>query len=261
MVRKWYISLLLSLALLITIVGAVSADSTNVIKNGSFEEGFIWGVGQHWNTFSNGGSASYGYHDDTWDPVVYDGEYSQLLEVHTKAVTGSQLDRYMGIYQVVDVVPNQPYLFSMYGLIRSTEGTEKDSEWNYRVQVGFDYSGGTDFNAVTNWVEVPWREWPRLQPGKIESFSQSVTPTSNKLTVFIRAWKKFPTIGQEGNINIDAVSLLGPSPAAAPATPAPAATPTPTLPATGVGMGLPVLGLGLGAAALGLTRRRLRNRR
>lgn len=255
--RKWCISLLLTLALLVTIVGAVSADSTNVIKNGSFEEEFIQGVGKYWNTFANGGGASYGYHDDTWDPVVYDGEHSQLLEIHTKGVTGSQLDRYMGIYQVADVVPNQSYLFSMYGLIRSTEGTEHESQWNYRVQVGFDYSGGTDFNAVTNWVEVPWHEYPRLKPGKMQSYSQAVTATSNKLTVFIRVWKKFPTIGQEGNINIDAVSLLGPSQATVAAKP----TPTPTLPATGVGSALPILGLGLGATALGLTRRRLRNRR
>ena len=193
--HKWCLSLFLTLALLITVIGAASAESTNVIKNGSFEEGFVSGVGRNWSTFANGGSASYGYHDDTWAPVVYDGKHSQLLEIHTKGVTGSELDRYMGIYQVVDVVPNQSYLFSMYGLIRSTEGTELESEWNYRVQVGLDYSGGKDFNAVTNWVEVPWHEWPRLEPGEIESYSQGVTTTSNKLTVFIRVWKKFPTIG------------------------------------------------------------------
>ncbi len=255
--RKWYISLLLCLAILFVFAGAVSADSINVIRNGSFEEGFTDGIGQYWSTFHNGGSVSYGYHDDTWGPVVYDGDHSQLLEINTTGVTGSQPDRYMGIYQVVSVVPNQPYSFNIYGLIRSTEGIEQESEWNYRVQVGFDYAGGTDPSAVTDWVEMPWHEWPRLSPGAFQSYSRAVTPTSNKLTVFIRAWKKFPTVGQEGNINIDAVSFLGPSPVASTA----ALQPTPVLPTTGLAIGIPLLGLGLGGAAIGLTSRRLRRAR
>lgn len=241
----------------------VSAQSVNVIKNGSFEDEFINGVAKYWQAFNNGGDASYGYHDDTWEKVVYDGEHSQLIEIHTKAVGGSEKDRYSGIYQVVDVVPGRRYMFSFYGMIRSTEGTESQSKWNYRVQVGYDYNGGTDPWAVTDWVEMSWPEYPRLSPGRIQSYAHGVTPTSDKLTVFIRVWKKFPTVGEEANINIDAVSLVGPAPAGlvveTTATEAPAVE-QPTIPQTGAGNVLPLIGLGLAVVAITLTGMRLLRR-
>jgi len=33
--------------------------------------------------FNNGGQAAYGYYDETWTPVIYDGVHSQLLEINT----------------------------------------------------------------------------------------------------------------------------------------------------------------------------------
>lgn len=246
---------------LLTLAVVVSAGSVNVVKNGSFEDEFIYGVGKYWNTFSNGGYASYGYHDDTWSKVVYDGEHSQLIEIHTKAVGGSQRDRYLGIYQVVGVVPNSRYMFSFYGMVRSTEGSEIRSRWNYRVEVGFDYSGGTDPWAITDWVEMPWPEHYRLSPGPIQSYASGVTTTSDKLTIFLRVRKKFPTVGEEANVNIDAVSLVGPDPAtsaAAPAAAAPAEEEEPaTIPQTGGSNVLPLIGIGLAVIAIGLTGARL----
>ena len=244
---------------------AVSAASVNVLMNGSFEDEFINGVGKYWTPFDNGGDAAYGYHDDTWSSVVYDGKYSQLLEMHTKAVGGSQKDRYMGVYQVADVVPGKRYMFSFYGMIRSSEGTEKHSKYNYRVQLGYDFNGGTDPWAVTDWVEMSrWTEHPLLSPGPIQSYAHGVTATTDKLTVFLRVWKKFPTVGEEANINIDAVSLLGPralisAPAPTDAVEKEAATPA--LPKTGVGGLLPLAGLGLAASAIALTASRLRRSR
>ncbi|MBM3188426.1 MAG: hypothetical protein FJZ90_06860 [Chloroflexi bacterium] len=247
----------LALVGLLLLATAVSAESVNVLKNGSFEEEFINGVGKYWTAFDNGGFASYGWHDDTWHKVVYDGAHSQLLELHTKAVGGSQADRYMGIYQTADVVSGRRYMFSLYGMVRSTEGSEQQSSWNYRVQVGFDYDGGTDPWAVTDWWEMSWPEYPRLSPGRIQSFARGVTATSNKLTVFIRVWKKFPTVGQEANINLDAVSLVGPAPAAAVAA---AVAPQPAqagIPQTGAGDLLPLAGVALAVVAIALTGRRL----
>ena len=241
---------------------SASAESTNVIQNGSFEQEYTLGVSEHWGTFNNGGNASYSYHDDTWERVVYDGEHSQLLELHTKAVGGSQKDRYMGIYQTVDVVPGSRYMFSMYGMVRSTEGTESHSSHNYRVQVGFDHNGGTDHRAVADWWQMDWPEYWRTDPGVMQSYAHGVTPTTDKLTVFVRVWKKFPTVGEEANINLDAVSLLGPKPGsgtkmiAAAAAPAPSPA-KPTIPQTGAGDLLPVAGISLGVVAVGLTGRRL----
>jgi hypothetical protein len=256
---------MLTLALIAMLVfsSVASAESVNVLMNGSLEEEFIMGVGQYWGTFDNGGYASYGYHDDTWERVLKDGAHSQLLELHTKAVGGSQKDRYMGIYQTVNVVPEKRYMLSFYGMVRSTEGSEKKSSYNYRLQVGYDYDGGTDWQAVTEWRQLDWPEYERLSPGKMQSYAYGVTPTGDKLTVFIRLWKKFPTVGQEANINLDAISLVGPAPAttqAASTSAQPAVEAAkPLLPQTGAALALPIAGIGL--LALTLTGRRVLRRR
>ncbi len=236
---------LLMLLMALALPLAVSAESINVVANASFEGEFILGVGQSWTAFNNGGLADYGYHDDTWSPVVYDGAHSQLLEIDTRGYGGSEKDRYSGIYQVVSVVPNNRYMFSFFGMARSTEGTELDSQYNYRVQLGFDYNGGTDPWAVSEWIEMPWHEFPRLSPGWMEGYAHGITTTSDKLTIFIRVWKKFGTPREEGNINIDAVSLVGPSPTAP-------ASDSATLPITGSGAALPIVGAMAGVMALGL---------
>jgi hypothetical protein len=266
--RKEIGTICLLCALLLIAAAGVSAESVNVIKNGSFEEGFVGGLGKHWERFDNGGLAAYGYHPDDWDPVVFDGEYSQLMELHTKAVGGSDPDRYMGIYQVVDVVPDARYMFSFYGMVRSTEGSETKSRWNYRIQVGFDREGGTDPNAVTEWTQMDWPEHPVLNPGPMQSYAHGVTATSDKMTVFIRLWKKFPTAGEEANVNIDAVSLVGPrswksalDEKATPEEDAPAETPAPAedekLPDTGGGTVLPLVGVVLAVVIVGIGGTRL----
>lgn len=276
--RLWLVTALVVAGVLLAPMSA-AAESVNVLTNGSFEDEYVLGLSKGWTGFDNGGRASYGYHDDTWSPVVYDGKRSQLLELNTKDYGVSDNDRYFGIYQTADVVSGRRYMFSMYGMVRSTEGTELQSGYNYRVQVGFDFAGGTDPWAVTDWYEMSWREFPRLAPGWFEGFARGLTATSDKLTVFIRVWKKFGTHGQEGDINLDAVSLVGPAPTAAPAEPAvpaepaaPAAEPTtaptatpaepqPTLPDTGGGSALPIAGGAAATLALGLAGVRIRNNR
>jgi hypothetical protein len=255
MQRKWSVALMLVITALLVFVPAISAESVNVLKNGSFEDEFSsLGLGKYWTAFNNGGKVNYGYHDDSWSKTVYDGRFSQLIEINTLGIGGSDRDRYSGIYQVANVVAGQRYMFSFYGMVRSTEGTEQDSKWNYRVQIGFDYNGGTDPWAVTEWTEMPWVEYPRLSPGHFLAYAHGVTTTSDKLTIFIRAWKKFPTTNQEGNINIDAVSLVGPNPTTAQNSMTPA---NPTIPQTGAGTLLPLAGIALAGLAITLTSRRV----
>jgi hypothetical protein len=266
MKRRWMALILVMLASLLLVTLSVSAASINVIRNGSFEGEFVNGVGSSWQAFNNGGHAAYGYRADTSEKVVYDGSVSQLITMHTLGFTGSEPDRYAGIYQVVDVVPGQRYMFSFYGMVRSTEGNQDASNYNYRVEIAYDYEGRTDPWAVTDWLEMDrWAEFPLDRPGLFQSYAHGVTPTSNELTVFIRAWKKFPTTGQEARINLDAVSLLGPDPgrgAPAPYAPKPpAAEDGGRMPDTGAGSLLPLFGAMLGLAALGLTGARVLRKR
>ncbi len=76
-------------------------------------------MGNGWKWFNNGGQATYGYYDETWAPVIDDGQHSQLLEVNTFCRGGSDADCYSGIYQTVAVTPGETYELSMYGMLRA----------------------------------------------------------------------------------------------------------------------------------------------
>ncbi|MCD6290249.1 MAG: LysM peptidoglycan-binding domain-containing protein [Anaerolineae bacterium] len=211
----------------------LAAAPAELLRNGGFEEGFTFQpgcgmVGTSWGCFQNGGTAAYGFYDDQWDPVVYEGQHAQLIAIDTKKIGGDP-DRYAGIYQTVDVVPGQAYHFSIRGMIRADD---HDSDpWRYRVQVAFDHTGNTDWRAVHNWIELPWDTYyPRTAPGAFSEYDTDVVAQGAKLTVFIRVWKKWGDWYREVDVDVDAVSLTGPAAPTAPATPIPTPTPVPSTP-------------------------------
>jgi hypothetical protein len=212
-------------ALLLALLAAVFAvpgiqlagGATERLTNGDFEKGFrstpAGFVGDGWHWFHNGGEATYGFYDDTWTPVLYDGQHSQLIEINTFCRGGSDPDRYAGIYQTVAVTPGETYELSLHGMLRALEDDPDRTGYNYRVQYGVDYNGGTDWSAVDNWIEIPWDTvHPRLSPGAMDSYSTGITATSNRLTLFVRVWKKWGTASRELDVNLDAISLKGAMP-------------------------------------------------
>lgn len=212
-------------ALLLTLLGTLlvvpgvqfAGGSTERLTNGDFESGFYQGpagyVGNGWSWFNNGGQATYGYYDETWAPVIYDGQHSQLLEINTFCRGASDADRYSGIYQTVAVTPGEIYELSMYGMLRALADDPDRDNYSYRVQYGVDYNGGADWTAVTNWVELPWDTvYPRLEPGSMDFYSTTIKATGSRLTLFIRVWKKWGTARRELDVNLDAVSLKGATP-------------------------------------------------
>jgi len=217
--RTLFLALILALVTAVVAVPGIqlASGSTERLANGDFEGGFYATpsgfVGKHWKWFHNGGQASYGFYDETWAPVVYDGKHSTLIEINTYDRSGSDADRYAGIYQTVAVVPGETYELSMHGMLRALEDDPDREGYNYRVQYGIDYGGGDDWRAVTEWYELPWNTvHPRLTPGSMESFSTSINATSNRLTLFVRAWKKWGTAQRELDVNVDAISLKGAMP-------------------------------------------------
>jgi hypothetical protein len=222
MSRKRVLISSLVLALVAAVIAVpgiqLAGGATERLTNGDFEEGFHFTpageVGNGWHWFHNGGEASYGFYDETWAPVVYDGQHSQLLEINTLGLGGSDMDRYSGIYQTVAVVPGETYELSLHGMLRALEDDPHREGYNYRVQYGVDYGGGTDWTSVDNWVEIPWNTvYPRLSPGSMDTYSTSITATSPRLTLFIRVWKKWGTARRELDVNLDAISLKGALPA------------------------------------------------
>ena len=101
-----------------------------LLGNGDFEEGFDGtGVALQWKSFKNDGAVVI-FAPETALPYVKSGSTAQRVVV----VQASQGDRYAGLYQAVEVVPNQPYTLTLNGQIRTGLGDIAASSYGYRVQ-------------------------------------------------------------------------------------------------------------------------------
>jgi len=187
----------------------------NLLRNGGFEEGFKPNeLGKYWEGFDNG-SAAFSYHIDDWPLVVPEGEHAQLIEIKNAQFP----DRYFGIYQTANVIPGEVYTFSMQGLVRTNTGDVEKTSYGYRLQVGFDLSGGQDWEDVEDWTELLWDEQLRVQESfRFDAYTTTLTAESQELTVFIRAWKKWADSG-EGDYNVDDIQLVGLAPITSPEIP------------------------------------------
>ncbi len=212
-------------SLMLGSAAGLAVTQQEVLFNGNFEGGFSYiagcgMVGKGWGCFTNGGSVVYGFYDDQWAPVRADGLHSQLIEMNTMQPAASEPDRYAGIYQTVNVVKGSSYQLKLSGLVREAlkDGNKpdpKDDRYRYRVQWGYTADGSTDWTKVTNWVELPWDKIdPRTAPTGLQHFSTTFVAPSDRITLFIRLWKKWGTVYREIDFNVDAVSLWGPAVAA-----------------------------------------------
>jgi hypothetical protein len=202
--------------------GSKTSDSKKVkvgkegqfLSNGDFEGGFeaipVGKVGKGWSWFHNNARTEYGFYDETWPPVIYEGDHSQMIEVNTKGQAAAEADRYAGIYQTVEgLTRGATYRFSLYGMLRARTSDDL-SGYNYRVEWGYDPDGGTDWQAVEDWIEIPWDTiYPRLAPGEMSGYSAEFESPSSKITLFVRVWKKWGTVGRELDVNLDNITLKG----------------------------------------------------
>jgi hypothetical protein len=185
----------------------------NVIENGSFEEGFqADGVGQGWTGFDNGG-AVYAWLDETDIFHVSHGEHAQLM----RTMGPAEPDRFVGIYQTVEVVAGETYTLTLHGLIHSSTATESKNPYGHRMQWAIDYQGSTDWQKINQeweeWTDTGWNDVP-LDARKpvMNAYVNQVTAKSDKLTLFIRGWTKWPIINSEAKFYVDGIFLEGPLP-------------------------------------------------
>src|SRR5262245_10611135 len=218
--RRSALIFLLVAALLITLPASSQAAGASLLTNGSFEQGFTvmpacassgkdaeGKVGSGWGCFTNGGAAHFGFHADSWAPVVADGQYSQLIEINTWGMLHGDNDRYAGIYQVVPVEPGALYRLSLRGMIRTT--SQEGDPWRYRVQVGYIQGDQPAWKTVKNWIDAGWdKYYLRTEPGQFSSYQGDSSAGSDHLTVFVRVWRKWGITNEELDVNLDAIQLV-----------------------------------------------------
>jgi len=179
----------------------------DTIVNGSFEEGFDEnGVGTGWQAFDNGGVGKRTYMPEL-DPMhVSHGEQAQLMQL-----TGAgNVDRYMGIYQTVTVIPGETYTLTMHGLIRSSDADDSNTPFGHRIEWGVDYEGRGYWPVVEEWSDTGWNDITLKDRSPIINYiTLPIEAQTDKLTLFIRAWTKWPT-QPIAKFYVDGVSLTGP---------------------------------------------------
>ncbi len=183
----------------------------NVVQNSSFEDGFDDnGVGTGWSTFDNG-DAVYDWVEDIQPAHVSHGQIAQLMRI----MGPGKADRVVGIYQTVDVIPGETYTLTMHGIIQSsTAGTHK-TPYGHRVQWAIDDQGRGDWNQIEwgDWSDTGWNDVKLKEANPtMNVFAKHIVPKTDKLTLFIRGWTKWPILGSEAKFYIDGVFLHGPVP-------------------------------------------------
>jgi hypothetical protein len=180
----------------------------NLLKNGDFEQGFdSGGVALNWQAFKNDSvQAAYGRETA---PYVESGVSAQRINL----VEASAYNRYAGISQQVEVVSGQVYTLTLHGQIRSIPGDVTKSSFGYRLQYAVSLAALKNWQNVpeAEWVELPWDEQPlNTAATQLYSYTTTIQPTSDKLTLFVRAWNKWPDPG-EAQYTLDSFSLVGPT--------------------------------------------------
>jgi hypothetical protein len=222
----------------------------NLLVNGDFEQGFDQGgVALGWQSFKND-NVQAGYGRET-APYVESGVSAQRI-----AMSGAgAFNRYAGLSQQVTVVAGQVYTLTMHGQIRSGGGNVEVSSYGYRLQYAVSLAGLKNWENVpeADWVELPWDEQLLNSAAtQFYSYTTTIRPTADKLTLFVRAWNKWPDPG-EAQYTLDSFSLVGPTSVAetviVSAQPSGGGNVVPPTPMTSTGQTrpLPVTGLGDGA--------------
>ena len=226
--------------------GFFGEEVNNQIKNGNFESGFypvyelgfeapdVGQVPLDWQWFKNDAFGKYSIYNNEGFGLICPEDPDRRtvgknsLSIHMQST--DQQDARLGVFQTVDVVKGQAYRFSISGTVQSMQGSPSGSKDSHKVELLFDHSGGDDWRAIPNekWTRLPWSEYklefatsgpndPDI--AMIEEYETIVEARSDKLTIFLAAWRKWPDY-RSVRFTFDCISLVPLEDSAEPAAPA-----------------------------------------
>lgn len=181
------------------------------LYNGGFELGFnpvsAGSVGKGWGSFNNGGQAHFNFQEDRWDPVVAQGNSSQLIAIDTRGKWPADKDRYAGIYQQIGrLVPGRQYELTLRGILRGSGDT--NDPYRFVAEWGYNTGGDVDWTKVNNWKGMDLGViHPLSDPGEMGSYRVTFTAPASNIVLFVRGWSKWAYSEVEYDLNVDAISL------------------------------------------------------
>ena len=233
--------LVLCLAFLAWPLAALPVQAGCGLANNSFDEGFTdrfsdghvvvpngW---EFW--FQDGPDQVFG---KNWRPSYgsFDAGYLGGKRVHGGSFSAkfgtSWATHNAGLYQRVAVPRYSQVTFSVWAMSWSSSGDDTGSvtsPGNYRLSVGIDPTGGTNWQAGT----VRWSE-PRIEYNTWIQLSISATSEADAVTVFLRGQPEFPVKHNESAWDDACLAVVPPTPRPTnppPPTNTPKPTNTPTI--------------------------------
>ncbi|MBN1933695.1 MAG: hypothetical protein JW934_03465 [Anaerolineae bacterium] len=182
-----------------------------VLANGSFEEGFAdTGAATGWSNFDND-RAVYKWVDELNPAHVSHGQHAQLMQV----MGPGEADRFVGIYQTIEVVAGETYTVSLHGIIKASTANNSNTPYGHRIQWAVDQKGRGNWAALDwgDWIDTGWNDVPlNTENPTMNAYTTQITPESGKITLFVRGWTKWPILGSEAKYYIDGIFLEGPVP-------------------------------------------------
>lgn len=168
----------------------------DLLVNGGFENGFESQVGVGWQAYSTAG-----YTSQPMPGVDYSkyGSCSQKIRMPQPASAV-----HAGFLQTISVTPGCGYRLVCWGR-NYFSGQEQTTADNIVCRLGYDTTGGTDYSSAA----VRWLNYPTTHDAW-NSLTLDITPSLSKLTVFLDAWRKLASGGDECYAWFDGASLTGP---------------------------------------------------
>jgi len=174
--------------------------SSNLVKNGSFEEGFTSGVGNNWTKWEAPGSSAITFGQASVNK--HDGSYSQYwARSDTSLFNG-------GIYQKITVTPGTTYKISAWIKRQSLlTGTS--------MEFGYDLTGGT--NGMSS--SVVYTDLTGATDNVWVAYNATVTSTGGNITLFARAGHTGTAGGTNSYFYLDQIYMTIAEPTPTPPTP------------------------------------------
>jgi hypothetical protein len=197
----------LLLVFLATPAAPLLLSSPQLLRNGSFEEGFSPdGAAVEWSAFDSGGGGWYIWEDAGRRGQSWQGKSAQriqLLPAEEALVGGAQ---FAGICQAVTLAAGQTYMWGLRGRLTASSSERLDAP--VRAQWGTAWGQDATWREVAVWHDIPWPALREEEAGQYWlPLETSFTAPAEAGLVCVRLWRRREFSQQPASLYLDDARL------------------------------------------------------